>query len=63
MTSPSLVLIQRLAPEDKNILELFHYIGKKFQASVAMDVTQFADITQLKATIEDFRVRGVKMLA
>ena len=63
MTSPSLVLIQRLALEDKSVLELFHYIGKKFQASVAMDVSQFTDTAQLKATIEDFRVRGVAMLA
>ena len=56
-------MITRLVPEDKSVLELFHYIGNKFQASVALDTAQFADSNQLKATIEDFRVRGVDILA
>ena len=56
-------MITRLVPEDNSILELFHYIGNKFQASVAMDTTQFADSNQLKDIIEDFRVRGVDILA
>ena len=61
--SPKLVLIKRLVPEDPSILELFHYIGNKFQASVALDTAQFTDGNHLKTTIEDFRVRGVDILA
>lgn len=56
-------MITRLVPEDNSVLELFHYIGNKFQASIALDTAQFADTNQLKATIEDFRVRGVDILA
>ena len=56
-------MIKYLVPEDKSVLELFHYIDNKFQASVAVDTTQFADSNQLKDIIEDFRVRGVDILA
>lgn len=56
----NLVVITTMAPD---ILELFHYIGKKFEGSVAMDITQYPDTDGIKVVIEDFRVRGLDIVA
>lgn len=59
----NLVLIQAFDKEQPAVMELFHYVGKKFEGSIAMDTSQFNTSDEIKVVVEDFRVRGVAMLA
>ena len=59
--SVKLVLIQKF--KDTDTIEMFQYIGKKFQLSVAVSISSCPTKKDLLDLVEDFRLNGEKLLA
>jgi hypothetical protein len=57
-----LVMIEKLAGSD-GAIEMYQYIGKKMQVSIATNPKEYDSKQQLLDLIEDFRKNGVKVLA
>ena len=45
------------------VIELFQYVGKAFQLSIATDTKQYQTKQQILDLIENFRLEGEKVLA